>query len=127
MLVAIPFTVTTNTAGAGVATGTVQSAGVVRGLVHAFIVDKDASAPVTTDVTLRTKGGDIPSYNVIALTDSAVDQTTFPARAPTDQTNAAITNAHRPVPVCDVLEMVVAQANNSQTFKGWALVEMMIG
>lgn len=124
-MVAIPFVGTTNTAGAGVATVTVESAGVVRGLVHAFVVDKHASAPVTTDVTLRTKGTTLPSYNVIALADSAADATTFPARGVTSESNAAITNSHRPVPVCDVLEMVVAQANNSQEFRGWALVEVM--
>ena len=121
--------VTTGTEGAGVATGTTATPASVRGLVHAVYVDKHASAPATTDVTLRTKGvtGGAPSYTIWTQSNSAADTNAFPAVGPVTTANAAITDAHRPVPVCDVLEAVVAQANDSQAFRFMVLVEEMSG
>lgn len=121
----IPFSITTNTAGAGVATGNTDSSRPIRGLVHAVYVDYHASAPATTDVTVRTKGaaGGPPTQTILSLANLNTDGVFYPAAIPVSTANAAITNANRPVPVCDVLNVLVAQANDSQLFTVWVLVE----
>lgn len=125
-MVAIPLAVTT-AGGAGTSAGTSVASRVICGLVHGVILDAPAGAPATTDVTVRTKGssGSLPSYTIWNRADAGADVAAFPAVLPVSTANAAITNAHRPVPVADALELFVDQADNGQLFKAWVLVEEM--
>lgn len=110
MIFTVPIKVTT-TGGAGVATGTGDSGKPIRGRVLGVYFNWHASAPATTDTTLRTKGNASPSYNLLVVTNSVTDAFIVPAAKPVDNANAAITNAHTPFPVDDYLEVSVAQCD----------------
>jgi hypothetical protein len=110
VIVAIPIRVTT-TGSAGSASGTGQSAGPVVGRVLGAYYNFHASAPATTDTTLRTKGSAAPSYNLHVISNSATDLFATIAAKPVDNANAAITNAHVPFPVADYLEVSLAQCD----------------
>ena len=95
---------------AGAAAGTADTGRVIAGEVLGAYIDY-ASQPGTTDVTLRTKGTALPSYNLLVVTNGNTDGF-FPVRAsPVDLANAAITNSHAPFVVADELEVSVAQGD----------------
>ena len=107
MINTIPITVTT-TGSAGSATGTGETTRLVRGKVLGVFLNFHASAPATTDTTVRTKGTTAPSYNIVVVSNSATDVFLQPAGKPVDNTNTAITNSHAPIPVADYLEIALA-------------------
>lgn len=108
---AIRIAVTT-TGVAGSATGTGDTGSPpIRGEVLGVYLNFHGSAPATTDTTLRTKGNGVPSYNLLVVTDSATDGFFAPRAKPVDNANSAITNAHAPFVVSDVLEISVAQCD----------------
>ena len=101
----------TTTGANGSASGTGETSGPIMGLLRGIAYDFHASAPATTDVTVRTKGGTPPSYTLHATTNTVTDVMVVPAAKPVDNANAAITDAHAPFPLADYVEVVVAQAN----------------
>lgn len=99
----------TTTGSAGSATGTAVSDTPVFGYVVGVSLNFHASAPGTTDTTLRTKGDAGPSYDILVVSNTATDAAGIvPHAKPVDSANAAITNAHAPFPVDDFLELSVA-------------------
>ena len=110
MIFTVPLKVTT-TGGAGVATGSAASPFPVRGYVMGVFLNFHASAPATTDTTLRTKGNSAPSRNLLVVTNSATDAFIATADKPVDNANVAITNAHRGQVVDDYLEIALAQCD----------------
>jgi len=103
----VPIRVTT-TGSAGSATGSADSRHIVRGQVLGVYLNFHASAPATTDTTLKTKGGAAPSYDLLVVSNSATDAFLVPRAKPVDNANAAITDAHAPFPVADYLTLSVA-------------------
>lgn len=110
MIKTIPIKVTT-VGSAGAAAGTGRSEGVVRGEILGAYFNFHASAPATTDTTLRTAGQAAPSYNIVAIANSVTDAFLAPRAKPVDSANAAITNAHAPFVVHDVLEVALAECD----------------
>lgn len=106
----ITITVTT-TGAAGAATGTGATERPVVGFVHGVYLNWHASAPATTDTTLRTKGNSAPSYNLLVVSNSVTDAFFATAGSPVNSANAAITDAHVPWPVADYLELAIAESD----------------
>ena len=104
------WTVTT-TGGAGSASGNADSPSPITGEVLAVYVDYHASAPATTDLTLKTKGDTPPSYNIIVISNSATDAYKAPRSGAVDAANAAITNSFVPFAVSDKLNCALAQSD----------------
>lgn len=101
----------TTAGSAGSATGSGVSSEVIRGKVWGVYLNFHASAPGTTDTTVKTTGNGPPSYNIVVATDTATDAMLNPAAKPVDNANTAITNSHRPFPICDTITVSVAQCD----------------
>lgn len=101
----------TTTGGAGVAAGTGTSDNVVSGEVLGVYLNFHASAPATTDTTISTVGGGPPSYNLLAVSNSATDAYFAPRAGAVSAANAAITDSHTPFVVADRLKVVLAQCD----------------
>ncbi len=99
----------TTTGSAGSAAGTGISSYPIVGRVVGLNVNFHASAPATTDTTIRTTAA--PTYNIWAISNSVTDVFVQPAGKPVDNANAAITNAHAPIPVADYITVSVAQCD----------------
>lgn len=80
----------TTTGSAGSATGEADSPAMVGELVDIFL-DFHASAPATTDTTVKFKER---ADNVLAVANSTTDARFHPRAKPVDNANAAITDAH---------------------------------
>lgn len=107
MITTIPISVTT-TGTAANATGTGSTDRPIVGRVLGVYLNFHASAPATTDTTLRTKGNSMPSYNLLVVSNSATDAFIQVAAKPVDNANTAITNSHIPFVVADYLEIALA-------------------
>lgn len=107
----------TTTGSAGSATGSGDSEYVVNGKVLAVYLDYHASAPATTDITLKTKGRAGPSYNVLVVGNNATDVLKFPRLQVHDGVDgSAMTydgtrKVAEPAPVADYLTVDVAGAD----------------
>ena len=96
----------TTTGVAGSASGTGQTDHVITGVIVGANVNFHASAPATTDTTIRTTTA--PTYNILVITNSATDAFIQPAGKPVDNANTAITNSHAPIPVNDRITVALA-------------------
>lgn len=98
----------TTTGTAGVATGTGTSKA-IRGKILALALNFHASAPATTDVTVRCT---FPfNYDIVVVTNSATDVYLTPRAKPVDNANVAITNAFDFFIADSSVEVVVAQSD----------------
>lgn len=98
--------------GNGVATSTGTSNNVIRGVILAVQVKYNDAPPAgTTVVTVKTKGTNAPTYNILVITNAATDGV-FCSRL--DSYNAAgtalLTYDQLPV-VEDYVQVVIAGAN----------------
>lgn len=108
--------VTTNTAGAGSATGTAKTSKVVEGKVKAVYMDHDSSAPASVDLTIA-ESGQTPALPILSVSNANTDAWIFPMQQAKDAASgSAITNQGADVVAADHLAVTIAQANNSQVF-----------
>ena len=131
MRISGPFSSGVASGGAGVATANADSNHRVSGRVLGVYVKYNDSPPAgTTDVTIKAVGSSPapPSYNVLAVSNAATDGWFYPRVALCDQDGAALTyDGTRPVhdllPLDDVLNVEIAQANNGDSVDVWLLLE----
>lgn len=109
--IAVERIAVTTTGSAGSASGSGYSAGALVGELLTVIYDFHASTPATADVTVKTKGSTPPSYTLAVTANTATDTIQHPRAKPVDNANTAITNAHDPFPLADIVEVAVAQAD----------------
>jgi len=108
--------VTTNTAGAGVATGSGKTTRVVDGCVKAVYVNYDPSAPVTTDITI-VEANQSPAMPILSVANAVTDAWIFPMQQAKDAASGtAISGMGIEVVAADHLLVTIAQADNSQTY-----------
>lgn len=119
-----PFNSGTAAGSAGSATANQDTPIVVEGLVVGIYIRYNDSPPAgTTDVTIKTKGSNPPSYNLLVLTNAATDGY-FPVRKQAvDPTGTAITGVYDLLFVHDVLNIAIAQANAGDSVDVWLFVE----
>jgi hypothetical protein len=124
------LTATANALGAGISTADEIGAVCVQGLVRAVSFDfhgSNAGASLVT--TLKTKGDHaIPSYNIIALTNTATNVIKYPTAPATDQVGAAVNYTagcpvRIPIPVDDHLELTLAGANSGDIVDAYVYLE----
>lgn len=104
------FVTVTTTGSAGSAAGAADSE-IINGLLLDIYLDFHASAPNTTDTTIKysTSGPDMG--NILVVTNSNTDALIAPRQKPVDNANAAITNAHAMFPVNGKINVALAQSD----------------
>lgn len=109
--------------GAGVATSTGQSTGIVSGLIYAVYIKYNDAPPATTDVTIRGKGTspNVPLVNVITIGNAATDGL-FEPRTETYDIAGAAQGKTGLCPIHDYVEVVIAQANNGDSADVWLYI-----
>jgi hypothetical protein len=124
-----PFTVTCNSAGAGVSLGIVDTPAPIQGKVKLVLFDFHSSTAVGSIVTtLKTKGTLAPSYNILVRTNSVSAgpfQPTFVSQdtTGTDRTYDGTRKIPAPIPVNDFLSMTVAGANSADQIDVYIMVD----
>lgn len=99
----------TTTGSAGSATGSATTPSAVRGEILGLLLNFHASAPATTDTTLKTAAeGTGPAYNIVVVTDSATDIYLAVRKVAVDIAAAAIAASAVPVVVSDKLTLSLA-------------------
>jgi len=97
-------TVTVTTTGEDAsATGSASSAAMM-GFLLDIDLDYHASAPNTTDVVVSDKNGN----TILTVSNASTDVLVAPRVKPVDSANAAITDAHAPVPLNGALTFALA-------------------
>ncbi|MDP2950170.1 MAG: hypothetical protein Q8P22_11600 [Chloroflexota bacterium] len=104
----------TTTGSAGSASGSAIKA-VPKGKIKAVYIDYNASAPATTDVTIKSEAdstGVPPDVTVLTRSDSKTDGWFYPKVQVHDNAAAAVTGAYDdPVVHGGVISVTVAQAD----------------
>jgi hypothetical protein len=119
-----PFNSGVASGSSGSATANADTPIVITGLITGAYVRYNDSPPAgTTDVTIKTKGTNAPSYNILVLTNAATDGLFIPRKQAVDPTGAAITGANEVIPVDDYLNIAIAQANANDSVDVWLYVE----
>lgn len=100
----------------------------LRGIVKAIYVKYNGDKPATADVTIKTKGTNAPSYNLLVLTDGNTDKLCFPTLIAQDTAGASRTfDGTRvipaEIPIDDALNIAVAQTNTDDTVDVWLFLE----
>lgn len=120
-----PIIGTVAAGGAGSATSTTTTTTRVCGRIAGVYLKYNDTPPGTTDVTVKTKGTSPapPTYNILAVTDAATDGWFYPAVQIHTTAGAAIAGEYKSIPVDDYIQVVIAQANASDSVDVWILLE----
>lgn len=114
------------TGGAGAAGANADTTTTVTGLLVAVYVKYIDSPPAgTTDVVVKTKGTDpsAPSLTLLSITDAATDGWFYPRANIHNTSGTAQTSTWTLLPVYDMINVAIAQANNNDNIDVWLLVE----
>lgn len=103
------FTVTlTSTGAAGSATATGETAESVEGYLEDVYLNFHASAPATTDTTIKQTGR---SDNILVVSNSATDALYSPRKPVHTAAAAAITDGHDRYPINGTITVSIAQSD----------------
>ena len=110
--------------GAGAATATGRTTEPVVGIVLGIYIKYNDTPPVTTDVTIRGKGTspNVPLVNIMTAGNTATDAMYYPKAATYDIAGAAIAAQYVSPAVADIVEVVIAQANDGDSADVWLYV-----
>src|SRR3990172_8587732 len=112
--------------GAGVAPANASSAVRVMGRLRGIYVKyKDAPPAATTDVTIKTVGGNgaPPSQNLLVLTNAATDGWFYPAPQLHTTAGALIAGEDGQLLVDDLVNVKIDQANANDNIGVWLVLE----
>jgi hypothetical protein len=114
---------------AGAATKNTDSTVVLTGIVRAIYVKYNDSPPAgTTDVTIKTKGTNAPSYNLLVIANGATDGYYQPTLVAHDTAGAGRTyDGTRPVAmpiyIDDIINVKIDQADAADSVDVWLWLE----
>lgn len=118
------------TGGAGVATKTGTTNGIIEGRILNVAVEYLDSPPGTTDVTIRTVGDRGPSRDIMVVANAATDFSKQPMVQASNPANgnalAYTTTVHEvyvPMVVSDRIEAIIAQADDGDGIDVWVTYE----
>ena len=124
-----PFNSGAAVGNAGVAPANTDSTVVLQGIIRAVNLRYNDSPPAgTTDVTIKTKGTNAPSYNILVITDGATDGYRNPTLIAQDTAGASRTfDGTRVVPapiyIDDLINVKIDQANVGDSVDVWLWLE----
>ena len=111
--------------GAGVATNNADSTIRLKGLVMGIYVRYNDSPPAgTTDVVISTKGTYPvpPTYNLLSVSNAATSGWFYPRINIHNTSGAAQASNWDYIPIDDIVNVSIAQANNSDSIDVWFLL-----
>ena len=111
--------------GAGVATAHAPSTIRINGLLVGIYVKYNHAPPAaTTDVTIKTVGGNgtPPSQTILTITDGATDGWFYPQAIRHTAAAAAIADQYGPFPIDDYVDVAIAQADALDNVDVWLLL-----
>jgi len=112
---------------AGVATANADSTSVISGTLVALYVKYNDSPPgATTDIAITTKGATpyAPAQTLLAVANAATDKWFYPrALTQVNTTGADIAGAYEAMPVHDLVNVKIDQANAGDSIQVWLLLD----
>lgn len=115
--------VTAGGAGASTATGvtTIQKSGLVSAI---YVKYNDSPPGASTDVIVRTKGTspNAPALTLLSLTNAATDGWFFPRAVEHLNSDGTVLTTHTYMPVADLIEVFVDDANDGDSVDVWLLL-----
>ena len=112
--------------GAGVSTANATTTTRVEGMLVGVYVKYNGSPPAgTTDVTVKTKGGDgaAPTTTFLTLTNAATSGWFFPRINIHNTSGSAQAAVWDYFPIWDFVTVTIAQANDADSADVWLMVE----
>jgi hypothetical protein len=94
----------------------------VRGLIFSVYVKYSGDKPATTDVIIRTKGTNAPTRTILTLTNKITDGLFLPRIDGHSVLGVADGAANQLIPVEDIIEIAVAEANTGDIIEAWLMV-----
>ena len=107
----VQITTSVASGGAGSASAAGVSASPINGIILAIHLAGSDSPPNTTDVTIAEKHNS-PAMPILTVTNFAADGWYQPLAQADDTAGATFTGAGVDVPMCDHINLSIAQANN---------------
>jgi len=109
----------------GSAAANADTTTIIRGRIISVYIKYNGDKPATTDVNLKTKGTNAPTRNILTLTNKNTDGWFEPRTNPHDLLGVTLSalTYDEPVPVCDFLNLNVAQTNTDDYIQAWILIE----
>ncbi len=111
----------------GVATANADTSVAINGWIKAVYVKYNDTPPATTDVTIKTKGTSpaAPSQAILTVTDANSSGWFFPRPQIHTTAGAAVAAQYTPegVPVFDLVNVKIDQANVGDNVDVWLIVE----
>lgn len=123
-----PINTGLTTGGAGASTANVD-AGPFSGLLAAVYVKYNGAPPAgTTDVVIKTKGTNAPSYNLLSLANVATDGLFLPRKEVVDQAGAALVFAAADgvpgmIPLDDIINVLIDDADDGDSVDVWLYLQ----
>jgi hypothetical protein len=111
--------------GVGVSTANADSPQVVSGLLYAVYIEYVGSPPAgTTDVTIATGGNQDPdsAVTLLSIENAATDGWFFPRQLTVSTANANNTDDYEMLPVNDIVNVKIAQANDADSINVWLVL-----
>jgi hypothetical protein len=120
-----PFNSGAASGGAGVATANASTTHLLSGLVMAVYIKYNDSPPATTDIVVKTVGTSpaAPTRTILSLTDAATDGWFQPRVNVHNQNGAAQSLVWDYIPMHDVVNVAIAQANDADNIDVWLMLE----
>ncbi len=119
-----PFNSGVAAGGAGVATNDTDTTVTLSGLiVGVYVRYNDAPPAGTTDVTIATTGSSFPATTILAITDAATDGWFYPRVNIHDTSGSAQATVWDYIPIDDIVNVKIEQANNSDSIDVWFMLE----
>jgi hypothetical protein len=108
----------------GAAISSQDSPVVLAGLVEAIYVKYNDAPPGTTKVTIKTKGanGAAPALTLFSLDNANTDGWFFPRAGIHSTAGATIADLYDKVPIFDILNVEINEANGGDHVDVWFLV-----
>ncbi len=110
--------------GNGAATANADSTTPIEGLLLGVYIQYNDSPPATTDVTVKTKGTSpyAPSYNLLVVSNANTNGLFMVRGAVVDTAGAAIAGQHELIPIDDIVNVAIAQADAGDSVDVWLLM-----
>ncbi len=92
-------------------------------VVGVYVKYNDSPPAATTDVTIKTKGNSLPSYNILVITNGATAGLFLPRKLISSDAGVASDSIYDLIPIDDMVNVTIAGANANDNVDVWLLME----